>query len=363
MSDLAGIVDWGEVESFSIDVLTSLCYVIIASVLAVNVLFYADSSITKDISLTSIFPTEPNVWPYCYTDGSQYSECPEDADKPPKDCGQNINFGDINTKLSDPTNSFNFLKGWLSSGSIFLEKLVFKMFCLTKEQYETVNELNDNEDDDNAILSKAFFIARFKQWMNNTSVYHFTKSRYILIQLLTLVIFIRTFFKEKGISDITEPFMIIIGFIIFILLCLYFAFGISFLLTLFAMVVNKTQTEDLKTWGGGILWTIITAGGFGGLVPLIISIVQFIQFFGSFVLYPLTNITKYKEIYAKYIPIVFFVFNIFVIYHAIIMYTNSDNENILALSIIVTVFIIMSLFFGPAIHDAYKNMQTASKST
>lgn len=342
VSGLAAMIDWKKLSDFGEKIGYSTLYLFIFSILSVNVLFYANKTAIP-IDLKDLFPVDPVKWPYCYTDGLQYAPCPEapesEGQEPPEPKCAKIKFGDIYkyTKDKEPDNEYG--KEMLVNASIFLEKLVFKAFCLTEEQNKELNDIAQ-EDDKATLLNGHFILGRAKQWVNNTTVFHFTKSRFLLVKILD---FIRNVKIPSELSDYFEPFMFIVGMGVFMLLCLYFVLGLPFVFTVIGMLLNKSQDKEVKTWGGGILWTLFTGCGLG-LIPLVISVVQFIQFIGSFVLFPLTNPVQYRDLYAKYVPIIFFFLIVIFIAEAF----NTFDEDI-ALVILFTLLAISSYFLWPAI--------------
>jgi hypothetical protein len=194
-------------------------------------------------------------------------------------------------------------------------------------------------------------------------VFHFSKSREYLIKVIGLINLIRGYVETlTGLGEYLEPFMLIIGLLIFILLFMYFALGPSFLLTIIGMIMHKTQhlpDEKIKTWGGGLLWTFITGMGFMGLIPAVVSCLQFVQFIGSFIFYPLLNdFSYYFEIFTRYIPIIFFIFNVIIIVIIGTEYDNSENEIEFAVYAVSTVLVVLGILFWPKLTD-FINMRKA----
>ena len=342
VSGLAAMIDWQKLAKFGENIGYNTLYLFILSILSVNVLFYTKKTVIPN-DLKDLFPIDPVNWPYCYTDGSQYAPCPEapesEGQEPPEPKCAKMKFGNIyeGIKDKDPDNEYG--REMLINASIFLEKLVFKAFCLTDEQNRMINEIAQ-EDEKATLLNGQFIIGRAKQWVNNTTVFHFTKTRFLLVKILD---FIRNVKIPSELSDYIEPFMFIVGMGVFMLLILYFVLGLPFVFTVVGMLLNKSQDKNVKTWGGGIIWTLFTGGGFG-LIPLIISIVQSIQFIGSFVLFPLTNPVQYRDLYAKYVPIIFFFLIVMFIAEAF----DTFDEDI-ALVILFTLLTISSYFLWPTI--------------
>lgn len=354
---LAEPIDWaGSVQNFAIDTVTSFIYVFIISIVAVNILFYVKGG-HGDVAYKELFPIEPTGWPYCYTEKTDFAKCPtkgDDGEFPEQNCGKGM-FGDLHKKT--PEEGDKWIKPHLLSAAIFLEKLCFKAFCLTEEQHNEVNKAADDSTQA-TLLNGVFMMGRLKQWLNNTTVYHFTTSRYFLVKVLDFVKSLQDKIP-KELKDYIEPFMVIIGFFIFLLLCIYFLFGIISIITFVAMIKNQTQDKSIEsTSGGGFLWTSITGGGFFGLVPMVIFIIQMIQFVGTFVLYPpLANGEKYGDIYATYVPIIFFVLNIVFMINAFIHFTPE-----VALIITFSLFaLLLSVYYQPMTEFKEKFMAFLNK--
>jgi len=364
MSGITSELNLNKIASVSEDIAYSFLYLMIVSILAVNVLFYAekgrDSISGKVKGLDKLFPFSPAKWPYCYTIGSEYSECPTEPDK---SCDTtNADFGHIHENTTSKGDNSKGLKYYFLEASILMEKLIFKMFCLTKEEYEETKKKNDSEEDGD-IFDLLFLKTRLKQWINNTLVFHFSKSREYLIKVIGLINLIRGYVETlTGLGEYLEPFMLIIGLLVFILLFMYFALGPSFLLTIIGMISHKTlhlPDEKIKTWGGGLLWTFITGMGFMGLIPAVVSCLQFVQFIGSFIFYPLLNdFSYYFEIFTRYIPIIFFIFNVIIIVIIGTEYDNNENEIEFAVYAVSTVLVVLGILFWPKLTD-FINMRKA----
>lgn len=357
MSEITKVLDLDKVSLVAQDIGYSFLYLMILSIIAVNVLFYAekgsDSIAGKVNGLDKLFPFSPDKWPYCYTIGSEYSECPTEPDK---SCDTtNADFGHIHDKTRDKGDKSEGLKYYFLEASIRLEKLIFKMFCLTKEEYEETQKKNDSKNS-GEIFDLIFLKTRFKQWINNTLVFHFSKSREYLIKIIGFIHIIRTYVETlTGFGEYIEPFMLIVGLLIFILLFMYFALGPSFLLTIIGMIRHKTQyspEENIRTYRGGFVWTFMTGMGFMGLIPAVISCLQFVQFLGSFIVYPILNdFTYYSEIFTRYIPMIFFIFNVIIIVIIATEYNKNDNEIEFAVYAVSTVLILMGILFCPKIME------------
>ena len=308
--------DWGggndsfqnRLKNFLVDVIESAIFIIILAILAVNVLFFTDEQSNREtgVDIDYLFPTVRREWPYCYTE--QHSECPTD-DKLPENHPCKKQFGDI---LKKP-NTDSYFKPFFINSAIFLEKIIFKSFCLTKEQDEYVKDAVKDSDSEIHILNGTFILARFKQWLNNSIIFNFISSRSILKYMFNGIKEAEKALIPPELSDVLSPFMIIIAIFILFLIVLYFICGIPFLLVLIGMCLNDNDDTNTETTIiGGILWTFITCGGFG-IIPLVIYVIQFIQFIGTFIIYPLLHSAKYWKLFSKYIPIVFFCINIMII--------------------------------------------------
>lgn len=309
--------DWGggkgslpnRLKNFLVDVIESAIFIIVLAILAVNVLFFTDEKSNREtgVVLGDLFPTERKEWPYCYTE--QHSECPLDSELPAgHPCKKQ--FGDI---LNKPSTNESYIKPFYINAAIYLERLIFKAFCLTKEQDTYVKEAVKESDSEIHILNGTFILARFKQWLNNSIIFHFISSRKILKYMFDGMRDAEKSLIPPELSDVLSPFMIIFAVFALFLIVLYFICGIPFFLVLIGMCLN--DIDDPKSEGtiiGGLLWTLITCGGFG-IIPLVIYVIQFVQFLGTFIIYPLLHSAKYWKLFSKYIPIVFFCINIMII--------------------------------------------------
>jgi len=308
--------DWGggkdsfpnRLKKFLVDIITTAIFIIIFAILAVNVLFFTDENSNREtgVNIDDLFPTVRKEWPYCYTE--QHSECPPESELPAgHPCKKQ--FGDI---LNKP-NTDSFVKPFFINAAIYLEKLIFKSFCLTKEEDEYVKEAVKKSDSEVHILNGTFILARFKQWLNNSTIFHFINTRKILKYVLDGVKEAEKGLIPVELRDVLSPFMIIIAVFVLLLLLVYFISGIPFFIVLIGMILNNTDDPNTETTvGGGLLWTIITGGTFG-IIPLLIYVIQFVQFIGTFIIYPLLHSAKYWKLFSKYIPIIFFCINIMII--------------------------------------------------
>jgi len=287
---------WG---TFGMNVLVGFVELVLVSIICVNIMFFVhpQSIRMNNINIQKLFPTDRHNWPYCYT--NEYTDCDAKcADK----------FGGI---ADDPKNSS--VKKIYLKAAIILDTFIFKWFCLTKHDVETMRESVDDGVTSVNLLNWDFMIIRFKQWVNNTFIYSFSTSRsmvsYILSGMTKMMYNI-----PKELYDVVSPLIILFTPLIFFVILFYFIAGGPAFVTMLGMFLNKTDNRN--EFIGGFLWTILTGGGIVGLLPMGVLVIQIIQYIGTFFIYPLMDMTTYRNLYAKYIPIIFFFFNIMVMFYA-----------------------------------------------
>ena len=292
------IFDIAALKEFGLSVLTLFIETVIVSVVCVNILFFSvpESIKNNDLNLNKLFPTDRHEWPYCYT--NEYTSCEAD-------CGDK--FGGI---ADDP--KLDTAKKLYLKAAIILDTMVFKWFCLTKEDIDMVKESVEEGATQVNLLHWDFIKARFKQWINNAFIFSFSSDRamfaYMFEQLTRLSNAI-----PVELYDVVSPLLILLMPFVFAIFMAFMLLGGPFFTTVIGMVIN--ETDNRKEYIGGILWSLIT--GFTlGILPIISYIVRMIQFLGTFFIYPLLHWGQYRELFARYIPIIFFFFNLILMFYA-----------------------------------------------
>lgn len=292
------LFDVEALKDFGLSVLTLFIETIIISVVCVNILFFCTPESIKmnSLDLKSLFPTNRNEWPYCYT--NEYTSCDADCDN---------KFGGIADNPKLETSKKFYLKA-----AILLDTYVFKWFCLTKEDVDMVNDSVEEGVTQVNLLNWEFIKARFKQWINNSFIFSFTSDRAMLLTLFEYVMKISQNIPKELYTAVSPLIILLMPFVI-ILLGGFILMGGPFFTTVIGMILNPT--ENRKEFLGGTLWSIFTAFGVG-IIPIISFFVQLIQFIGTIFIYPLLHWDQYRELYSKYVPIIFFFFNLTLMFYA-----------------------------------------------
>ena len=292
------LFDLNALKEFGLSVLTLFIETLIISVVCVNILFYCtpESIRNNSLNLETLFPTDRDKWPYCYT--NEYTSCEADCDD---------KFGGIadDPKLETPKKIY--LKA-----AILLDTYVFKWFCLTKEDVDMVKDSVDEGVTQVNLLNWGFIKARFKQWINNAFIFSFSSDRAMLRAIFGYIIKLCQNIP-KELYTVISPLLIILMPFVLILLGAFMLMGGPFFTTVIGMILNPT--ENRKEFIGGSLWSLFTAFGFG-IFPVIAYFVQLLQFIGTLFIYPLFHWDQYRELYSQYVPIIFFFFNLTLMFYA-----------------------------------------------
>jgi len=292
------IFDIAALKEFGLSVLTLFIETVIVAVICVNILFFSvpESIKNNDLNLDKLFPTDRHEWPYCYT--NEYTSCEAD-------CGDK--FGGI---ADDP--KLETAKKLYLKAAIILDSVVFKWFCLTKDDIDMVKESVDEGATQVNLLHWEFIKARFKQWINNAFIFSFTSDRAMFAYIFEQITHLSNAIPVE-LYDVVSPLLILLMPFVFAIFAAFMLLGGPFFTTVIGMVIN--ETENRKEYIGGTLWSLIT--GFTlGIMPIISYIVRFIQFLGTFFIYPLLHWEQYRNLFARYIPIIFFFFNLILMFYA-----------------------------------------------
>ena len=292
------IFDIAALKEFGLSVLTLFIETVIVSVVCVNILFFSvpESIKNNDLNLNKLFPTDRHEWPYCYT--NEYTSCEAD-------CGDK--FGGIADDPKLETSKKLYLKA-----AIILDTMVFKWFCLTKDDIDMVKESVDEGATQVNLLHWDFIKARFKQWINNAFIFSFSSDRAMFAYIFEQITRLSNAIPVE-LYDVVSPLLILLMPFVFAIFMAFMLLGGPFFTTVIGMVIN--ETDNRKEYIGGTLWSLIT--GFTlGILPIISYIVRMIQFLGTFFIYPLLHWGQYRELFARYIPIIFFFFNLILMFYA-----------------------------------------------
>jgi hypothetical protein len=294
----ASLFDLNALKEFGLSVLTLFIETLIISIVCVNILFYCtpESIRNNSLNLETLFPTDRDKWPYCYT--NEYTSCEAECED---------KFGGIadDPKLETPKKIY--LKA-----AILLDTYVFKWFCLTKEDVDMVKDSVDEGVTQVNLLNWGFIKARFKQWINNAFIFSFSSDRAMLRAIFGYIIKLCQNIP-KELYTVISPLIIILMPFVLILLGAFMLMGGPFFTTVIGMILNPT--ENRKEFIGGSLWSLFTAFGFG-VFPVIAYFVQLLQFIGTLFIYPLFHWDQYRELYSQYVPIIFFFFNLTLMFYA-----------------------------------------------
>lgn len=294
----ASLFDLNALKEFGLSVLTLFIETLIISIVCVNILFYCtpESIRNNSLNLETLFPTDRDKWPYCYT--NEYTSCEAECED---------KFGGIadDPKLETPKKIY--LKA-----AILLDTYVFKWFCLTKEDVDMVKDSVDEGVTQVNLLNWGFIKARFKQWINNAFIFSFSSDRAMLRAIFGYIIKLCQNIP-KELYTVISPLLIILMPFVLILLGAFMLMGGPFFTTVIGMILNPT--ENRKEFIGGSLWSLFTAFGFG-VFPVIAYFVQLLQFIGTLFIYPLFHWDQYRELYSQYVPIIFFFFNLTLMFYA-----------------------------------------------
>jgi hypothetical protein len=297
-SSKKSLFDIEALKEFGLSVLTLFIETIIISVVCVNILFFCTPESIKmnSLDLQTLFPTNRNEWPYCYT--NEYTSCDAECD---------VKFGGIadDPKLETPKKIY--LKA-----AILLDTYVFKWFCLTKEDVDMIKDSVDEGVTQVNLLNWEFIKARFKQWINNSFIFSFSSDRAMLLTIFEYITKISQSIPKELYTAVSPLIIILIPFVV-ILLGAFILMGGPFFTTVIGMILNPT--ENRKEFIGGSLWSMFTAFGVG-VIPMISFFVQLFQFIGTIFIYPLLHWDQYRELYSKYVPIIFFFFNLTLMFYA-----------------------------------------------
>lgn len=292
------LFDINALKEFGLSVLTLFIETLIISVVCVNILFYStpESIRNNSLNLETLFPTDRQKWPYCYT--NEYTSCEADCDD---------KFGGIadNPKLETPEKIY--LKA-----AILLDTYVFKWFCLSKEDVDMVKDSVEEGVTQVNLLNWEFIKARFKQWVNNAFIFSFSSDRAMLRAIFGFITKICQNIP-KELYTVVSPLLIILMPFVLILLGAFMLMGGPFFTTIIGMILNPT--ENRKEFIGGSLWSLFTAFGIG-IIPVISYFVQLFQFIGTLFIYPFFHWDQYRELYSQYVPIIFFFFNLTLMFYA-----------------------------------------------
>ena len=292
------LFDLNALKEFGLSVLTLFIETLIISIVCVNILFYCtpESIRNNSLNLETLFPTDREKWPYCYT--NEYTSCEAECED---------KFGGIadDPKLETPKKIY--LKA-----AILLDTYVFKWFCLTKEDVDMVKDSVDEGVTQVNLLNWGFIKARFKQWINNAFIFSFSSDRAMLRAIFGYIIKLCQNIP-KELYTVISPLLIILMPFVLILLGAFMLMGGPFFTTVIGMILNPT--ENRKEFIGGSLWSLFTAFGFG-VFPVIAYFVQLLQFIGTLFIYPLFHWDQYRELYSQYVPIIFFFFNLTLMFYA-----------------------------------------------
>jgi hypothetical protein len=292
------LFDINALKEFGLSVLTLFIETLIISIVCVNILFYSapESIRNNNLNLETLFPTDREKWPYCYT--NEYTSCEADCDD---------KFGGIadNPKLETPEKIY--LKA-----AILLDTYVFKWFCLSKEDVDMVNDSVEEGVTQVNLLNWEFIKARFKQWVNNAFIFSFSSDRAMLRAIFGYITKICQNIP-KELYTVVSPLLIILMPFVLILLGAFMLMGGPFFTTIIGMILNPT--ENRKEFIGGSLWSLFTAFGIG-IIPVISYFVQLFQFIGTLFIYPFFHWDQYRELYSQYVPIIFFFFNLTLMFYA-----------------------------------------------
>ena len=294
----ASLFDLNALKEFGLSVLTLFIETLIISIVCVNILFYCtpESIRNNSLNLETLFPTDRDKWPYCYT--NEYTSCEAECED---------KFGGIadDPKLETPKKIY--LKA-----AILLDTYVFKWFCLTKEDVDMVKDSVDEGVTQVNLLNWGFIKARFKQWINNAFIFSFSSDRAMLRAIFGYIIKLCQNIP-KELYTVISPLLIILMPFVLILLGAFMLMGGPFFTTVIGMILNPTEYR--KEFIGGSLWSLFTAFGFG-VFPVIAYFVQLLQFIGTLFIYPLFHWDQYRELYSQYVPIIFFFFNLTLMFYA-----------------------------------------------
>ena len=292
------IFDIEALKEFGFSVLTLFFETLIISIICVNVLFFSvpESIKNNDLNLNKLFPTDRHEWPYCYT--NEYTACEAD-------CGDK--FGGI---ADDP--KLNTAKKIYLKVAIMLDTMIFKWFCLTKENIDMVKESVEEGPTKVHLLNWDFIKARFKQWLNNAFIFSFSSDRAMFAYMFEKITKLSNAIPVQ-LYDVVSPLLILLMPFVFALFVGFMLLGGPFFTTIIGMIVN--ETDNRKEYIGGFLWTLLT-GLTLGILPIISYIVRLIQFIGTFFIYPLLHWEQYRNLFATYIPIIFFFFNLTLMFYA-----------------------------------------------
>ena len=297
-SSKKSLFDIEALKEFGLSVLTLFIETIIISVVCVNILFFCTPESIKlnSLDLQTLFPTNRNEWPYCYT--NEYTSCDAECD---------VKFGGIadDPKLETP-------KKFYLKAAILLDTYVFKWFCLTKEDVDMIKDSVDEGVTQVNLLNWEFIKARFKQWINNSFIFSFSSDRAMLLTIFEYILKISQNIPKELYTAVSPLIIILIPFVV-ILLGAFILMGGPFFTTVIGMILNPT--ENRKEFIGGSLWSMFTAFGVG-VIPMISFFVQLFQFIGTIFIYPLLHWDQYRELYSKYVPIIFFFFNLTLMFYA-----------------------------------------------